>query len=110
MTTGARRANVLRVLAAGVAFACLAGSDVSPPGSTGPYGTVTDTQAEPFGCSVRISSKRSLEGSCDETDDKGQLRFPRASGMYSSTSSGGFDRIASRHPYRSRGHHRETPY
>ena len=80
MTTGTRRANVLRVLAMGLALASLPGSEIPfAQGLTGALvGTVTDAQGGVLsGAVVRITSPALIGGELTtKTDERGQLRFP----------------------------------
>ena len=92
MTSGTRRASVLRVLAMGVAIAFFPASEIAiAQGLTGALiGTVTDAQGGVLsGAVVRISSPALIGGELTtKTDDRGELRFPSVPpGSYGSRSS-----------------------
>src|SRR5215204_6229710 len=80
MTSGTRRASVLRVLAMGVAIAFVPVPGLTfAQGLTGAIiGTVTDAQGGVLsGAIVRISSPALIGGKLTtKTDERGQLRFP----------------------------------
>jgi hypothetical protein len=80
MTTGAGRANVLSMLAQGLAMACVLGPWITvAQGLTGAMiGTVTDSQGGVISDAVvRISSPALIGGELTtKTDERGQLRFP----------------------------------
>ena len=80
MTTGTGRANVLRMLAQGLAIACVLVPWITvAQGLTGALiGTVTDEAGGVIsGAVVRISSPALIGGELTtKTDERGQLRFP----------------------------------
>ena len=80
MTNGTGRANVLRLLAQGLAVACLLVPRITvAQGLTGALiGTVTDAAGGVIsGAVVRISSPALIGGELTtKTDERGQLRFP----------------------------------